>query len=694
MRNRIKMLVCLLTLLSMLAMNGFSEIVYASGATDAPATDPVIVQPKVIVTKSVTNPGKVKAGEEFDLSVTMKNTSNSVALKDLTVTITPSLDQFALCSVTDYVYQENVKAGAEVTVTYRLQAKSAVESGQYTIPLTFDYTDGNGISYTSQGTARVNITGKAQNNEVEYQPKLIVTKSKTNPKNCKAGEEFDLTVTLKNTSSNMEIRNMTISIAPDQTQFAVCNATDSIFAKKLGAEKEMTVTYRLKAMDTLGEGQYSLPLTCDYVDTKGNPYTYAGNARVNITSKEQKNEVESQPKLIVTKSKTTPKDIKAGGEFDLTVTLKNTSSNMEIRNMTITITPDQTQFAVCNATDSIFAKKLGAEKEITVTYRLKAMDTLREGQYSLPLTCDYIDTKGNPYTYTGNARVNISEAITTELQPNVIVTKSGTNPETVKAGEEFDLSITYKNVSNSMALKNLTVTIAPPVEQLILCDSTDSSYQSELGAGAEATISYKLKAKDIVENGQYTIPLTFSYVDDKGNPYSVMGTARVNIQNISTASAIKINFDTPSMPSEARIGEIINIDAGIQNLSKVKVYNVRAVVEADGLSQMETLFVGDMEPGTSVTGSSQITVSGLREGASSYGKTTGTITFYYEDESGKEYSEVKEITLDILTPFTSEEPIEQDSPTQWWVIISVIGVIIGGFLVIFLVRRFRGKEGA
>ncbi len=569
MRNRLRILVCICTMLSIMVMNSFSGTVYASESTGAQATDSVVDQPKIIVTKSVTNPVKVKAGEEFDLSVTLKNTSSSVALKDLTVTIAPALEQFALCSATDCVYQKNVKAGAEVTITYRLQAKSTVENGQYSLPLTFEYTDVNGNTYTSQGTARVNITSKPQKTDVQYQPKLILTKSKTNPKQVKAGEEFDLTVTLKNTSTTTAIQNMTVSIAPDQTQFAVCSSTDSKYQKKLKAEKEMTVTYRLKAMETL-----------------------------------------------------------------------------------------------------------------------------LEGQYAIPITCDYADASGNPFTYTGNARADINQAAATDLQPNVIVTSCGTNPETVKPGEEFDLSLTYKNVSNNMALKNLTVTIAPPAEQMILCDSTDCLYQGNLGSGASATLTYKLKATDIAANGQYTVPLTFNYVDDKGNPYSVPGNARVNIQAENAASEIRINFDKPSMPSEAQIGEIINMDVGVQNLSRVKVYNVRAVVEADGLNQMETLFVGEMEPGTSITGSSQITVSGLRGGNSSYGTTTGTVTFYYEDESGKEYSEVKEITLDIRSPFTNEYPVEQDKTTQWWIIISVVGVIIVGFLVIFLVRRFRGKEGA
>ncbi len=401
-----------------------------------------------------------------------------------------------------------------------------------------------------------------------------------------------------------------------------------------------------------------------------------------------------QPKIIVTKSVTNPKNVKAGQEFKLSVTIKNTSNSMEIRDITITVAPPTEQLALSSVTDSVFVKKLKVEKELTVTYKLKAKETIEKGQYLVPLTFEYADTNGTPYTATGNARVNINQGAKKEIGPNVIVTKSVTNPENVKPGEEFDLRVTCKNVSENKALMNMTIMIAPPVEQFALCDSTDSIYLSKLGAGSKKTFSYKLKARSLVENGQYIVPLTFSYVDDVGTPSTVQGNARVNIKSQNVATEIKLNFDNPIMPSEAQVGEIINLDVGIQNLSKVKVCNVRAVVEADGLSQMETLYVGEIEPRTSTTASSQITVSGLKDSSSAYGITTGTITFYYEDESGKEYSEVKELTLDIRTPFSNEETVEKDKPAQWWIIISVIGVILAGFLVIFLVRKFYKREGA
>lgn len=400
-----------------------------------------------------------------------------------------------------------------------------------------------------------------------------------------------------------------------------------------------------------------------------------------------------QPKILVTKSVTNPKKVNAGQDFKLSITIKNTSSSMAIKELTILLAPSPEQFALLSATDSIYVKTLKANKEMTVTYKLKAMETIQKGQYSVPLSFDYTDANGIPYTAAGNARVNVSKGAETEMQPNVIVTKSETNPKTVKAGEEFNLSITYKNISNDKALKDMTVMIAPPAEQFILCDSTDSIYQSSLGAGSKKTISYKLKAKSSVENGQYTVPLTFTYLDDKGTPYSTQGNARVDIKNPKESSELRVNFDQPVMPSEAQIGEIINLDVGIQNLSNTKVYNIRAVVETDGLNQMETLYVGEMEPRTNTTGSCQLTVSGLTESNSSYGPTTGKITFYYEDESGKEYNKEQEITLNILSPFSNQEQNEPDNPTQWWIIITVIVIVLAGFLVVYFIRNFSKKEG-
>ena len=132
------------------------------------------------------------------------------------------------------------------------------------------------------------------------------------------------------------------------------------------------------------------------------------------------------------------------------------------------------------------------------------------------------------------------------------------------------------------------------------------------------------------------------------------------------------------------------------NLGRSKVHNVRAVIEADGLAPEGTLFIGDIEAGKTVTGSVKISVTSLSKGSSLYGETKGIVTYYYEDENGKEYEKTGDFITNIKTPFSNTTKEESDDTGQWWIIMAVVvGILF--FLIIGMIlhgirRRNRQNE--
>ena len=128
------------------------------------------------------------------------------------------------------------------------------------------------------------------------------------------------------------------------------------------------------------------------------------------------------------------------------------------------------------------------------------------------------------------------------------------------------------------------------------------------------------------------------------------------------------------------------------NLGRGEVYNVRAVIEADGLTPEGTLFIGNIEAGKTASGSVKISVSSLSQGASLYGETKGTLTWYYEDESGKEYEETVNFTTTIKTPFSNTVKETPEATGQWWIIMAAIGGILLCFVLVMILRGIRRKR--
>ena len=77
------------------------------------------------------------------------------------------------------------------------------------------------------------------------------------------------------------------------------------------------------------------------------------------------------------------------------------------------------------------------------------------------------------------------------------------------------------------------------------------------------------------------------------------------------------------LPEKLPVADVVNAEMQVMNFGRSKIYHVRAKLEADGLRPEGTIFMGDIEPGTTMEGSTSVVIEGLKAGDSSYGKTVG-----------------------------------------------------------------------
>lgn len=270
---------------------------------------------------------------------------------------------------------------------------------------------------------------------------------------------------------------------------------------------------------------------------------------------------------------------------------------------------------------------------------------------------------------------------TIQFAPKVMVDSYQFSKKAIQSGDDFTVDITLVNTSKTNVVKNMLVT-ASPGENIELLSKSDSAYVEELGTGKTCVVSYRLKANVAAPQGQYSVTLAMDYADGKGNPYTAQGNVKITVGQL-----VKIGIDPIVLPAEIQMGETVELQIQVMNLGRGKLYNVRAVAEADGLESSGTAFIGDIEAGNAVSGSTEITAVGL-SGNSLYGKTNGKVTFYYEDEAGTEMSEEMTFETSIMSPLNEKKKREtEDNSGQWWVIMAVIVAILVVAIVLFIVRR-------
>lgn len=265
--------------------------------------------------------------------------------------------------------------------------------------------------------------------------------------------------------------------------------------------------------------------------------------------------------------------------------------------------------------------------------------------------------------------------------PKVLVQSYKFSKDSIPAGEEVNVDIVVVNMSQEETVKNMTFTIKEQGEFFSLLNQSDSTYIDSIPAGGTHTVSYSYRVNPAVPQGQYDFEVAMDYNDSKGGAYNTQGTVKCNVTQPS-----QVQFDSPNIPGEAEVADILDVQIQAMNLGMGNVHNVRAVIEADGLIPDGTIFIGDIEAGQTAVGSTRVSVTGLTKSDSIYGETNGTITYLYNDESGNEHSEVKEFVTSVTSPFTNEEKAESDEPGQWWIIMAVLSSVIIVFIIVMVVR--------
>ncbi|MCM1498772.1 MAG: hypothetical protein NC124_09940 [Clostridium sp.] len=347
----------------------------------------------------------------------------------------------------------------------------------------------------------------------------------------------------------------------------------------------------------------------------------------------------------------------------------------------------------------------GGEQEVScylVTYALALRSDRINGSYPVVFSVTAADEKGNEINQDFTVYVTITdgkaplgdqtaEAGTGDTEeepqfvPKLLVQSYAFSRQDIQTEDSVTADIVIKNTSKTEDVKNLSVTVTPG-EGIALESATDSVYIESVEKQGTVQVSFAFRVLASAPQGQHTVAVAMDYADSKGNPYTSQGTVK-----LSVSQHVKMQFDPIDIPESIEVGETVVAQTQAMNLGRGKIYNVRAEIQAEGLTPKGTMYIGDIEAGLAAEGAVEIRAVGL-SGNSLYGTAKGVITFYYEDEAGSELEQEMEFSTSIVSPLAAKrEEVPEDNAGQWWVIMAVLmGILlaIGAFVGI---RYWRHK---
>lgn len=142
----------------------------AEPTTEEMTEAPVTYAPKVMVESAHFSKETIQAGEDVKADITLVNTSQSEAIRNMTVTINAQEQYFTLLSESDSIYVDAIPAGGQKVVSVEYLINGAAPQGQYNLEVAMNYADTKGASYSESGRVKVNIV---QPMRVEFDPLSI-----------------------------------------------------------------------------------------------------------------------------------------------------------------------------------------------------------------------------------------------------------------------------------------------------------------------------------------------------------------------------------------------------------------------------------------------------------------------------------------------------------------------------------------
>ena len=487
---------------------------------------------------------------------------------------------------------------------------------------------------------------------------------------------------------------------------------------KSGTSKSISLTARVRR--DIAEGYYLVPLEVLTDATKKDDGAHASYEKVNIwitksTSTTESGKDEGTIQFELGENQNTP-----SGIFPETMNFKinfRNSSNITAFDVDIRmgLNQDSTKFPF-DINDGNYTRhydRIGGGETVEVPYSMNIRKDVYSGYYPITFTIEYRDsTEGDVQKAEESFYVKVQnkdkEEETGDFNANdrtkarIIVDGFQTNPETVYAGEEFEMILHMKNASENVAASNILFNLESEKvtdSAVFTLDSGSSSIVvNSLSAGQTTDVKVKLRAGAWVDQRTYAITINEKYDSPEFKNAEEKVTVNIPVKQVSRLNTGTIEV----MPDTISVGSETNVMFPINNTGKVLLYNVMVAFVGDSIQQTNS-YVGNIKPGESGNVDAMITGSAP---TMDDGKIKVMIT--YEDENGAVSEPIeKELSLTVTEQMDQDPGMdgsgdfpavtEPEGSSKYGKLIIpavVTALVIGTFGTVFVLKRRKRKKEA
>ncbi|SEP68038.1 hypothetical protein SAMN02910369_00443 [Lachnospiraceae bacterium NE2001] len=223
--------------------------------------------PKLVVTGRDIKGGDVKAGDEFEMVLHLKNESTSTKLRNISIKLSSDENQITTTSGSDSIYIESMDKEENCDVTVKMKAREDLEQKNYTVNVEYNYEDNS--KKTFDGTASVTVP-------VIQEARLGISEVKLTKTELSVDGKTSLSFKLNNMGMDT-LRNVTVDFAGDTIQEISYYA--GTIESGASSTVDMTITPDKVGID-------DIDIKVSFEDASGNVSTYKDSVALVVNEAE------------------------------------------------------------------------------------------------------------------------------------------------------------------------------------------------------------------------------------------------------------------------------------------------------------------------------------------------------------------------------------------------------------------------
>jgi hypothetical protein len=412
------------------------------------------VEPTIGITNYRFTGDALKAGVKDQMALVLQNVG-TIDAADVRVKLTGfDAGNLRLSGDVDTKYIGVISGKQTAVTTFNILAPTGAKSGTHELTAEITYIDIDGKAYTTTSMVYVPIEG----DELSTQDIKILNLRR--PQSVYAGGTFSVSFVVKN-EGRSEARLVEVSMEyPSEAVVPKTSPKQTFRTLQPGASETLTFTFQARKEVTTNF--YDLYANVRYNSITGTEplqvREYAGVSITGAATGSGTGGTSGRPKIIIRDYDFGGDAVLAGTEYDLRLDLYNTSSTEGIRNIKVTLKPEEGVFSPIDMASSFFIETLGRQESLSKIIRMRVKNDAAVKTYGLTVTFEYEDSKGNAYDDQKNPYKEEEVVSIPVIQPVRLETSEIGVPFEVFVNNPIPLSFEFYNLGKS-TLYNMMVKV-------------------------------------------------------------------------------------------------------------------------------------------------------------------------------------------------------------------------------------------